>query len=329
MLGLVGRAILVAPLLLLCFTALSAQSPMRVEAADEAMGTSFSLTLYGQDRALLDKAAAAAFAEAHRLDRMLSNYRPESEWSGINRLAATRPVHVTPELFHLLQECARYSRESEGAFDFTVGPLMRVWGFYRDEGSLASPAKVAGALRLVGYRHVLLDAQAQTVRFDREGVELDPGGIGKGYAVDRIVDVLRSHGVGVALVSAGGSSLYGMGAPPESSEGWRVPIRAPGDPHQVAAEVTLNNMSLSTSGSYERFFRANGRVYSHIMDPRTGFPAQGTSGVSVLTARTIDSEAWTKPYFINGRAWTTAHKAKSFRVFLCDDSKSRDCAWIP
>jgi thiamine biosynthesis lipoprotein len=320
---------LAAPLVVLCLAALlPAQSLVRVEAADEAMGTSFSLILYGQDRARLENAAAAAFAEAHRLDRILSNYRPDSEWSAMNRSAAARPVRISSELFHLLAECARYSRESEGAFDLTVGPLMRVWGFYRDEGSLPSPAKVTEALQVVSYRHVHLDAEASTVRFDREGVELDPGGIGKGYAVDRMVKVLRAQGVGAALVSAGGSSIYGMGAPPESPEGWRVPIRAPGNPHRVAAEVALKDMSLSTSGSYEKFFRANGRIYSHIMDPRTGFPAQGTSAVSVLAPKTIDSEAWTKPYFINGRAWTTSHRPHAFRVVLCDDSKSRECAWI-
>jgi thiamine biosynthesis lipoprotein len=310
-------------------TLLPAQNLVRVEVADEAMGTTFALVLYGEDRARLDQAGAAAFAELHRLDAMLSNYRQESEWSEVNATAALRPVRVSAELFKLLSDCLRYSRESEGAFDVTVGPLVRVWGFYRGEGLLPRRADVDGALEAVGYRHVQLDAQSSTVRFDRVGVELDPGGIGKGYAVDRLVDVLRGRGVAAALVSAGGSSIYGLGAPPESSAGWRVQIRAPVNPHATAAEVTLKNMSLSTSGSYEKFFRAQGRIYSHIIDPRTGYPARGTSAVSVLAARTLDSEAWTKPYFINGRDWTSARRRPDFKVFFCDDSKAPACAWIP
>lgn len=317
-------------LLVFCLSALlQAHDLARVEAADEGMGTTFSLTLYGTDRAQLDAAAQAAFAELHRLDALLSNYRPESEWSRVNRDAALGPVGVSPELFRLLADCARYSRESGGAFDITVGPLIRTWGFYKGEGLLPEPKAVTAALGLVGYAHVQLDAKTHTVRFDRAGVELDPGGIGKGYAVDRMAAVLKARGVRTALVSAGGSSIYAIGAPPESPEGWVIRIREPGDPHRAAAEVPLKDMSLSTSGSYEKFFWAEGRRYSHIMDPRTGYPAQGTSSVSVVSPRTIDSEVWAKPYFINGRSWTAAHRPKDFRVFLCDDTKQHICAWIP
>jgi thiamine biosynthesis lipoprotein len=157
-------------------------------------------------------------------------------------------------------------------------------------------------------------------------VQLDPGGIGKGYAVDRMVAVLKGHGVNIALVSASGSSIYGMGAPPTDANGWRIPIRAPEDPSRSAAEVFLKDMSISTSGSYEKFFWAEGRTYSHLLDPRTGYPAQGTAAVSVLAPRTIDGEAWTKPYFINGLVWTAAHKRPEFRVFFCEARKA--CRWI-
>jgi thiamine biosynthesis lipoprotein len=300
-----------------------------VEAGDEAMGATFSIVAYGENRAQLSSAVEAAFQEAHRLDRMLSNYDAASEWSEVNRGAAQHPVPVSPELFQLLADCMRYSRESEGAFDLTVGPLMRVWGFYKGEGLMPGAPEISRALERVGYRHVRLDSATSTVRFDRAGVELDPGGIGKGYAVDRMIDVLRARGVSIALVSAGGSSIYGMGAPPESPEGWSVTIREPGDPRRAAAAVSLKNMSLSTSGSYEKFFFAGGKRYSHIMDPRTGRPAQGTASVSVLAPHTLDSEAWAKPYFINGRAWTEQHKPAGFRVFYCSDTKEQPCTWIP
>ena len=146
--------------------------------------------------------------------------------------------------------------------------------------------------------------------------------------MDRIVDVLKREGVDAALVSASGSSIYGLGAPPEDSRGWPITISRPREPEEAAATVFLRDMSLSTSGSYEKFFWAEGRTYSHIMDPRTGYPARGTSSVSVLAARTLDSEAWTKPFFINGRDWTRAHKPEAFRVFFCDEGSPAACSWI-
>jgi thiamine biosynthesis lipoprotein len=314
---------------MLCWLAPAAPGPpVRFELSEEVMGSTFSLVLYGKDRAQLQSAARAAFDEAHRIDGLISNYQPASEWSEVNRSAGLRAVHVSRELFDLLVASARYSRESEGAFDITVGSLVRVWGFYKGEGLLPHPAEVAKALESVGYKHVRLDARARTVQFERPNVELDPGGIGKGYAVDRMVEALKRNGVSVALVSGSGSSIYGLGAPPDEPRGWRIAIRSPGDPHRTAAEVFLKDMSLSTSGSYEKFFLAEGRTYSHIMDPRTGYPAQGAASVSVVAPCTIDSEVWAKPYFINGRAWTAANKPKGFRIFFCEDAKDQSCTWI-
>jgi thiamine biosynthesis lipoprotein len=237
-------------------------------------------------------------------------------------------VKASPELFGLLSACLDYSRESQGAFDITVGPLMKIWGFYKSTGHLAPQSEVQAALAKVGYRHIHLDAAAQTVWFDRQGVEMDPGGIGKGYAVDRMVEILREKGFQRALVAGSDSSIYGLGAPPEEPRGWEVGIKDPHDQRRAVARVYLKDMSMSTSGSYEKFFQAEGRTYSHIMDPRTGYPAQGTVSVSVITPRTIDSEAWAKPYFVNGRQWTATHKPGGFRVFLCEDVKGTPCAWV-
>lgn len=291
------------------------------------MGSAYSVAVYGDDRTRMEEAVDAAFEEVRRLDQMLSNYKPESELSEVNRLAAAKPVAVTPELFSLLSACLEYSRESEGAFDITVGPLMKVWGFYRGTGRLPHRAEIRGALEQVGYRNMVLDAANRTVRFAREGVELDPGGIGKGYAVDRMIDVLKQYGIRTALVSASGSSIYGLGKPP-GEKGWRVEIRDPKDENQSVAEVYLKDESMSTSGNYEKFFRAEGRIYSHVMDPRTGWPAQGVLSVSVIAPRTLDSEAWTKPLFVNGRAWAAKHKPAGLRAFFCEDTPEQTCAWL-
>jgi thiamine biosynthesis lipoprotein len=291
------------------------------------MGSAYSVAVYGEDRTRMEEAVDAAFEEVHRLDEMLSNYKTESELSEINRAAAERPVAVTGELFDLLAACVKYSRESDGAFDITVGPLMKVWGFYKGTGRLPHRAEVRAALDRVGYRNIVLDGANRTVRFARPGVELDPGGIGKGYAVDRMIEVLKQYGIGTALVSASGSSIYGLGAPP-GEKGWKVQIRDPKDQSKSVAEVYLKDESMSTSGNYEKFFRAEGKIYSHIMDPRTGWPAQDVLSVSVVAPRTLDSEAWTKPLFVNGRAWAAKHKPAGLRAFFCEDLPEKSCAWL-
>jgi FAD:protein FMN transferase len=307
---------------------LAAAELLRFEQSADAMGSTYSIAVYGYDRNQLETAVQAAFDEARRLDDMLSNYKPESEWSEVNRNAVRRPVHVSPELYRLLSDCLNYSGRSEGAFDISVGALMKVWGFYKGSGRLPHRAEVAAAVQKVGYRHIHLDPAAQTVKFDRPGVEIDPGGIGKGYAVDHMVDVLVHKGIRIALVTGSASSIYGLGAPPTEARGWRVQIRDPRDARKTVAEVFLKNQSMSTSGGYEKFFRAEGKMYCHIMDPRTGYPAQGSASVSVVAPRTLDSEAWTKPYFINGRQWAASHKPRDFRVYFCEDRTEQACAWL-
>lgn len=305
-----------------------AGTTQRVERFAEAMGSTFSIVAYAPETQATEEAIEAAFEEARRLDRMLSNYKPHSELSDVNRHAAEAPVKVSPELFALLEACFGLSEKSSGAFDMTVGPLMKVWGFYRGEGHVPDAQSIARAMTHVGYRNVVLDAQHGTVRFLRPGIELDPGGVGKGYAIDRMAGVLRARGIQVALLSAGGSSIYAMGAPPDSPRGWRIAIQDPLDSAKSAATVFLKDDSLSTSGGYEKFFEAGGRMYSHIMDPRTGFPVTGTLAVSVLCARTLDSEIWAKPFYVLGRAWTEKHLPPGFAVFFCSGAQTESCSWV-
>ncbi len=301
----------------------------RLERSTVAMGATFSIVLYGDDQASMNQAIDAAFDEAHRLDELLSNYKPASEWSRLNREAAVHPVAVSPELFRLLSDCIDYSRASEGSFDLTVGPLMRAWGFSGGTHNVPSADELRRALDLVGYKHIQLDPQNQTVHFDRPGVEIDPGGVGKGYAVDRMIAILRARGFRNALLAASGSSIYGLGNPPEEPRGWTIDIADPWDHRNNTAQVFLKDISLSTSGAYEKSFRIAGHRYSHIMDPRSGVPAEGAVQVTVLAPRTIDSEVWAKPYLIQGGAWTRAHKPKSWRVLYCENTPGAECFWVP
>lgn len=305
-----------------------ASEPLRLERSTDAMGTTFTVVLYGSNREAMNQAIDAAFEEVHRLDALLSNYRPASEWSRINREAAEHPVAVSQELFRLLSDCMEYSRASEGTFDLTVGPLMRAWGFFGGDRHVPSADQIHEALELVGYRHVQLDTRKRTLRFDRPGVEIDPGGVGKGYAVDRIVEVLRARGMRNALIAASGSSIFGLGNLPDEPRGWPISIADPWDHRKNVAQVFLKNMSLSTSGSYEKSFRVSGHRYSHIMDPRRGAPAESAVQVTVLAPRAIDSEVWAKPYFIQGVNWTSAHKPKFWRVLYCENTPGAGCSWV-
>ena len=299
---------------------------VREEGSMDVMGSVTAIIAYGEDAKRLRSAISDALDEASRLDDMLSNYKPNSEWSEMNRLAGQRPFQVSQELFRLLSACVEYSRESDGAFDISVGPLMKVWGFYKGTGHLADRNAVATALQSVGYKNIILDPRTRTVRFSKRGVELDPGGVGKGYAVDRMADLLRARGVRSALISAGGSSIYAIGAPP-GKNGWHIDLKNPKS-KSCAQSVTLRDDSLSTSGSYEKFFYADGKLWSHIMDPRTGYPAEGMISVSVIAPKTLDSEVWAKPYYILGKQWTIQHKDKAFQVLMCEDKADKPCFWI-
>ncbi len=315
-------------LLILAAVALNA-STMRVEKSYQAMGTTYTIAAYGENAINLEAILDMAFEEVHRVDELLSNYKPSSELSQINRLAATEPQRVTPEMFSLLERCLEYSRQSEGTFDITVGPLMRVWGFYKGKGKLPTKREIREALDKMGAENIVLDPDRRTVAFRKAGTELDAGGVGKGYAVDRLAEKMRAYNVKSALISASTSSIYAIGTPPGEPRGWKVSIKDPRSPEKTIETLYLKDQSMSTSGSYEKFFQVDGVTYSHIMDPRTGMPARGTLAVSIISPSTLDSEVWAKPYFILGRAWAISHKPSDFKVFFCEDKADNPCAWLP
>jgi thiamine biosynthesis lipoprotein len=305
---------------------------VRLESSRQAMGTAFLVTAYGPDRVKLEAGVEAALEEAARLDHLLSNYKPQSEWSMVNREAAKGPVRVSKELFDLLSACQKYSELSEGTFDITVGPLMRSWGFFKGDGRYPHRSEIRVAMAGVGYRNLILDSNNQTVRFRRADTEIDPGGIGKGYAVDRMAQILREAGIASAFISAGASSLYAIGAPP-GKEGWHVTIAHPKYKDRNVAELYLRDEAMATSGSAEKHFAVGGEIYSHIMDPRTGYPARGMLSVSLISKSGIDTEAWAKPLYILGRQWASQHKPKGMRVLFCPEGPKGQrwettCEWL-
>ena len=270
------------------------------------MACLYTIEAHGRDADLLPRIVEEAFDEVDRIDRLMSHYKADSALSRLNRDAARHPVTVEPELFDFIAEALRYNRESGGAFDVTVGPLMKAWGFFRGEGRVPSEDELRLAVGHVGGEQVKLNPIARTITFDRSGVELDLGGIAKGYAVDRVATLLRRRQIASALISAGGSSVFGLGAP-LGRDGWDVAIQDPIDPRKVALTVRLKDRALSVAGSSEKSFEAGGVTYSHIMDPRSGRPVQGVLTVAVLTDTATAGDALDDAFFVLGAEGSRAY----------------------
>jgi thiamine biosynthesis lipoprotein len=280
-----------------------AAAPQLYRESRRIMGTFCEVQAYDSNPARARAAIAAALDEMARVDRLLSNYDPSSELSIMNREAGRAPFHVPAELFRFITACRQYYENTSGTFDPAVGSLVRVWGFFSRHPGMPAAAEIAAAKATSGFDKIQLNDIDETVRYTAPGLEMDPGGVGKGYAVDRAVAILRRWHVRSALVSAGGSSLYGLGHPP-GRRGWRVAISNPSNPGRALAFVQLRDNSLSTSGVAEQSVTVGSRRYSHIFDPRTGAPVENMCQVTVVAPGGMETDALTKPAFILSREHT-------------------------
>lgn len=262
-----------------------------------AMGTDYTLYIYAADDASADREAERVFEIVDQFDALLSNYKPDSELSRINHEAADHAVTTDPETFRFLEDSLAWSARSDGAFDITVGKLMKDWGFFRSTGHVPRQADLAQLRAETGWRRVALDRDRRTVRFTAPGVELDPGGIGKGFAVDAAVKALYEDGVHAALLSAGSSTIYGLGAPPDAP-GWKVRVPDPQHAGATISTVVLHDTSLSTANCSEKHFVVRGHLYCHIMDPRTLRPVDGRLQATVIAPSATDSDALSNAMFV-------------------------------
>jgi len=249
------------------------------EAAEPHMGTLVGIKLYARNELQAKTAFRAAFDRIAQLDEMLSDYKPASELNRISRTALRRPVKVSDDLFRVLAAAQQLAEDTGGAFDVTVGPVVSLWREARKERHLPDPDLLDAALSHCSYRKLHLDKAAQTVTLDEEGMQLDVGGIAKGYAADAALDVLRRLGIRSALVAASGDLAF-SDAPP-GHRGWKVAIAA------SDSVLELTNAAVSTSGDSEQYVEANGKRYSHIIDPATGIALTNSTTVTVVAPRGI------------------------------------------
>lgn len=259
------------------------------ERAFFAMGSVATVSAYGESLAQTDQAINKVIAEFGRIERLLSVFDPASEISRINASAGKEPVAVSVETAGLVVRMSDYAVQTGGAFDATVEPLMRLWGF-RDLRRTASPSdrEIAATLDVVGMKHVTADARAGTVGLDRRGVRLDSGGWGVGYAVDRAIAILQSEGIESALVNHSGDARA-FGVPPDGGA-WNAAIPDPRRRDEFIRTLTLENTAISTSADYETFVTLGNARYGHLIDMRTGKPADQVASVSVLAESSLAAD---------------------------------------
>ncbi|MET0008750.1 MAG: FAD:protein FMN transferase [Candidatus Thiodiazotropha sp. 6PLUC4] len=259
------------------------------------MGTKIAVELWHKDRQMGELAVTAVMDEFRRLDEKLSPYKESSELSLLNRMAAEGAVSISGELFHLLEESQKYAELTEGAFDITFASIGHQYDYRK--GKKPSQEITTQTLPLIDYRHILLKPEEQSVMFRKRGVRIDLGGIAKGYAVDKGIELLRERGIEHALISAGGDSrLIGdhQGRP------WHIGIQAPRNREAMAAVLPLSDSAISTSGDYERFFEAEGIRYHHIITPKTGSSAREVQSVTILGPNATRTDALSTSIFVLG-----------------------------
>jgi len=265
------------------------------------MACRFEVTLPPSDHAAI-KTASQALTEADRLERQLTIFDHNSEVSYINRNAASNWVAVDSSLFSLLLLCQQLSSQTQGAFDVTAGPLSECWGFLKRDGRTPEPQEIETARSSVGFdKMLLLDRKAQTVRFQKEGVQLNFGSIGKGHAVDCVAARMRPS-VRSALITAGSSSLLAIGSPNSCSPGWIVGVRHPGRLAERLVILNIRDCAMATSGCEEQYFEHNGKRYGHIIDPRSGHPADQIASATVVAGSAAVADALATAFFVGGAA---------------------------
>jgi len=286
--GTAGRGTIGARAILpLCFVLAACTAPPleRFEYEEPHMGTSFRVVLYAAQREVAEAAARTAFARVSAIEARLSDYDPSSELSALSRAGGSE--HVSEDLFTVLERAREISEASDGAFDVTVGPLTKLWRRAMRQGELPAQDRIAAARAAVDWRQVELAPATRSVHLLRPSMQLDLGGIAKGYSVDQALRAMQDLGIDRALI-AGAGDIVVSGAPPDK-EGWTIAIEdiagVPG------THVSLAHAAISTSGDTYRFLELDGVRYSHILDPRTGAPVTTRAGASVIAADGMTADA--------------------------------------
>jgi thiamine biosynthesis lipoprotein len=270
--------------------------PVEIQRVKLLMGTKVEIIAEGKDQESLEKAVNLGFNEIERLEAKLSRFREDSVISKINRSAGVSPVQVDAEVFALIEKAVAVCGDSNGAFDPTILPMMSLWKFTEKDAVVPSDEEIKQRLSLVDCRKIILKKDESLVFLPEPGMGIDLGGIAKGYAADRAAEALRKSGVRSGLVNAGGNLTVFGG----KGRGTAIGVQDPRRRDQILAKIYLKDSAVSTSGDYERFFIFRGIRYSHIIDPKNGYPAQGEESVTVISQDGTLADAWSTALFVLG-----------------------------
>lgn len=259
------------------------------------MGTVVEVIIIADNESVARKSIADAFSAMERVDRLMSNFKEESDVSKINRGAGSEAVAVDSDVVEVIKKSIYYSEISDGAFDITIGGVEELYNF-EDEGRIPEKGKFKNSVSLIGYKNIIINGN--TVRLTKKGIKLDLGGIAKGYAIDRGIDAIKKNGVADALINAGGD-IRAIG---ESENGqWKVGVLHPRENGKLKDTLLLKDLSVATSGDYRKYFVAGGKRYHHILNPSTGLPTEGVQSVTIIAPLAVDSDALATAVFVLGK----------------------------
>ncbi len=267
----------VSAVLIACVSDVHAQSMLTRQVT--LMGSRFEITLVDKDSLHAGKHIDQVIAEITRIENLISEWRPGTQVSEINRNAGIQPVRVDREVFDLTRRAVAYSGQSQGAFDISIAAMDRIWIFDGSMTEMPSPEAIRKSVEKVGYRNIILDSTNSTVYLSLKGMKIGFGSIGKGYAADKGRELMKSLGVKGGIVNASGD-LSAWGAQ-LNQKPWKIGINNPFKPHKIVKVLKIKEASVATSGSYEKYAEIEGRRYSHIINPKTGYPSTGLTSVTV------------------------------------------------
>jgi thiamine biosynthesis lipoprotein len=283
------------------------------------LGSPFEITVVAGDSISGEKALDMAVAEVRRVENLISDWKPETEISEVNRNAGKQPVKVSREVFDLVSRSLKISELTEGAFDVSYASMDRIWKFDGSMTAMPTPEAIQKSVEKVGYHNIIMDAKNKSIFLKNEGMKIGLGGIGQGYIADKIKELLISNGFHSGIVNVSGD-VSAWGTMPDGNP-WTVGIVNPMNKNKIFATFPLMDSSVETSGSYEKYVVFDGKRYSHIIDPRTGYPATGIVSVSVFSKQTEISDALATSIFVMGKdvGLHLINQLKGIECIIIDD----------
>lgn len=283
------------------------------------LGSPFEITVVANDSISGEKALDMAVAEVRRVENLISDWKPDTEISAVNRNAGKQAVKVSNEVFDLVSRSLKISELTEGAFDVSYASMDRIWKFDGSMTAMPTPEAIQKSVEKVGYHNIIMDTKNKTIFLKNEGMKIGLGGIGQGYIADNIKALLIANGFQSGIVNVSGD-VSAWGAMPDGKP-WTVGIVNPMNKNKIFATFPLIDSAVETSGSYEKFVVFDGKRYSHIIDPRTGYPAMGIVSVSVFSKQTEISDALATSIFVMGKdvGLNLINQLKGIECIIIDD----------